>query len=409
MVNDVVTSVSLRLAAASDGELDEAIDAALAAIAIHEDADRAYVTMYDADGSFHNSHEWVRDGVASHRSVIQNLHGSDFPWSYGLALAGEIAYVPDLDALPPEAEPERRSFGRFGVRSVLQVPMIVGGRMRGLVGFNHLRERREWDDETIELVRAVSETIGVALIRRAAIAEVSTARDEAERANRAKDEFLSRVSHELRTPLHAVLGFAELLQSQDRPGHERAAIEQILASGNHLLRLVEDLLDVSRITSGEFEIEVRPTRIADAIERAVADLAPLGGERGVVVHSRLGDRSTAVLGDPRRLRQVVTNLVANAITYHQHGGTVGVDVRADGEHVVVTITDDGPGMSPSQLRRAFEPFERLGAERSAIEGVGIGLSITRSLVEGMGGTISLDSTLGDGTTATVTLVQVDSP
>lgn len=242
---ELLTSVSLRLASADDEALDEVIEHALGEIGRHEGADRAYITQYLDDERFRNSHEWVAGGVQSHKSAIVDMCLSDFPWSVAKVRRGEVWHCPDLSALPPEAAPERESFGRFGVTAVLQVPMRNGGKLLGVVGFNHVLEPREWDEVTIERVRRIGDALGLALLRREANQEVRQARDQAERANRAKDEFLSRMSHELVTPLHAILGFAELLDTPGRTEHERQAVQQIVGSGRHLLGLVEEILVVA--------------------------------------------------------------------------------------------------------------------------------------------------------------------
>jgi signal transduction histidine kinase len=170
------------------------------------------------------------------------MHLSDFPWSVAKVSGGEVWHCPDLAALPPEAAAERESFGRFGVTAVLQVPMRNGGKLMGVVGFNHVGEPRAWDAVTIERVRRVGDAIGLALLRRDANESVRLARDDAQRANRAKGELLSRVTHELVTPLHAILGYAELLDTPGRTEHERLAVQQIVGSGRQLLGLVEELL-----------------------------------------------------------------------------------------------------------------------------------------------------------------------
>lgn len=242
---DVLATVSLRLASADDDMLDDAIDHALGEIGRHEGADRAYVTLYADDDRFSNSHEWVADGVRSHRAAIVDMRLSDFPWSVAKVAAGEVWHCPDLEDLPEEAIPEKTSFGAFGVTSVLQVPMRNAGRLIGVVGFNHVDRPRAWHSVTIDRVRRIGDAIGFSLLRREANRSVRQARDLAERANRAKDEFLSQVTHELITPLHAILGFSELLDTPGRTEHERLAVQQIVGSGRHLLGLVEELLAVT--------------------------------------------------------------------------------------------------------------------------------------------------------------------
>lgn len=241
-ISDVVTSVSLSLAAADDEQLDAVIDAALGSIARHERADRAYITLYSADGTFSNSHEWVADGVRSQRDSIVRLSLESFPWSVDLARRGEVWHCPDISTLPDEAMSERRTFGEFGVTSVLQVPIRNASTTLGVVGFNHLGSSREWQPLTIDLVRRVGEAIGFALLRREITRDLRVARDSAERASQAKDRFLSRLNHELHTPLHAILGFAELLDTPGRTTQERQAIRQIIDSGHDLAALLDELL-----------------------------------------------------------------------------------------------------------------------------------------------------------------------
>lgn len=241
-ISEVVTSVSLALASADDDQLDGVIDGALGSIARHEGADRAYITLYAADGTFSNSHEWVASGVRSQRDSIVGFAQDAFPWSVDLARRGQVWHCPDISALPDDAEAERRTFSAFGVKSVLQVPIRNASTTLGVIGFNHLGSSREWQPLTIDLVRRVGEAIAFALLRRNITRDLRVARDEAERANQAKDRFLSRLSHELHTPLHAILGFAELLDTPGRTAQERQAIRQIIDSGQDLAGLLDELL-----------------------------------------------------------------------------------------------------------------------------------------------------------------------
>ena len=239
---DVIAETSLRLAGAADVELDAAVDDVLAAIGTYSNAHRAYITLIIEGDVFSNTHEWVADGVTSHRETIVELSLADFPWSAAKLFAGEVWHSPDIDDLPEEAEAERRSFAEFGVVSVLQVPMRNGGRLVGALGLNHVGEPRAWTTNDIDLLRRLSDAVGLALLRREANRAVAVARDEAERTSRARAALLSSVSHEMRTPLHAILGFAELLDTPERDEAEREAIGQIVGSGRYLLGLVEQML-----------------------------------------------------------------------------------------------------------------------------------------------------------------------
>lgn len=251
----LLVEVSLELASAADDELDSAIEETLGVIGSSLGADRAYITLYLPDDRIATSHEWLATGQESHRPAVSGRTLTDFPYSASLIDAGEVWKCVDVAALPDEAGPERDSFGRFGVQAVLQVPMRNRGRKLGVLGFNHL-ERRDWSDETVAQLRALGDAIGLALLRRDANLRVRIALDDAERANRAKDLFLSKVSHELRTPLHAILGFAELLDVPGRSESEIGALHQIMGSGRQLLGLVEEMLDeTDRRTTAQPPIE----------------------------------------------------------------------------------------------------------------------------------------------------------
>jgi len=218
------------------------------------------------------------------------------------------------------------------------------------------------------------------------------------------NEALSRVSHELRTPLNAILGFGQLLALDQLNESQRHSVEQILAGGRHLLELIEDLMDLSRLEAGNFPLSMTPVEITDEIVQAVALCGPLAAEKSLAVHIEAGEDPVWALVDRRRLKQILLNLISNAIKYNRPGGsvTLRVSAAADAEDVVrVEVSDTGAGMTPARLARLFVPFERLDAPRQGIEGNGLGLAVSRALAEAMGGTIEVASTPGAGSAFTL--------
>ncbi len=214
----------------------------------------------------------------------------------------------------------------------------------------------------------------------------------------AKSQFLSRMSHELRTPLNAVLGFTQLLLADgatDDPAVRLRRLEHIQSAGRHLLTLIDDVLDLSRLEGGEAQIALEPTPLQAIVTEVLSMVEPMARECSVRIETAGVD--TVPLVDPTRLRQVLLNLLTNAIKYNRTGGHVMLRSRQGPDVVVIELSDTGHGMSAHQMSHLFEPFNRLGAETTSVEGTGIGLAIVKALVERMGGTVSVESTLGKGT------------
>ncbi len=227
----------------------------------------------------------------------------------------------------------------------------------------------------------------------------------AERASHAKSQFLARMSHELRTPLNAVLGFTQLLQFEDKDPSRAVKLGHIRSAGEHLLSLIEGVLDLSGMETGSLKLQPRPLNLAALVAQAlplVADMAQRHGVR-IVEESVRG----SALADRTRTLQVLMNLLTNAIKYNRPGGEVRLAAHGEGPTVTLSVSDTGRGLTPYQLKHLFEPFNRLGAEREDIEGTGIGLTIVKALVGGMGGRIAVSSHPGVGSRFDVTLPAAD--
>jgi len=231
--------------------------------------------------------------------------------------------------------------------------------------------------------------------------ELKRARSAAEKANLAKSDFLSSMSHELRSPLNAILGFAQLMNS-DSPAptaSQTASIDQILHAGWYLLELINEILDLAQIESGKFALSSEPTSLSEVMSECQAMIEPLGQKRGISMSFPEFDLPCFVDADRTRLKQILINLLSNAIKYNQANGTVVVEaVRCDSipGRVRISVKDSGAGLPPEMLVQLFQPFNRLGRERSGEEGTGIGLVMSKRLVELMGGVIGVESEVGEG-------------
>jgi PAS domain S-box-containing protein len=225
------------------------------------------------------------------------------------------------------------------------------------------------------------------------------AREGAVRANEAKNVFISRMSHELRTPLNAILGFSQLLNA-DVADRDRENVEQIIRSGRHLLKLIDEVLDFARVEAGRTALSLQPLAVADVVGKAIDQMRPTAAERRISLDaSKVSRTGYFVLADREKLTQVLINLLTNAIQYNREGGRVTVDcVKSAEGRVRISVNDTGEGMTSEQTERLFKPFERLEADRKGIPGSGLGLALSKLLVEGMNGTLGVESVPGEGST-----------
>jgi PAS domain S-box-containing protein len=255
---------------------------------------------------------------------------------------------------------------------------------------------------------SVAEDIGERLHMQEALGSARAA----ERASKAKTEFLSRMSHELRTPLNAMLGFAQLLRVDPRyPLNEtqRQKVAHIERAGAHLLAMMTDVLDLSRIEAGSLPLSIETVAVGVVLEEAVSMISHQATAAQLVLTHTLPDADLYVRADQVRLRQVLVNLLSNAIKYNRPGGRVMIEAMAVDGQVLITVSDTGLGLTPAQQEHMFEPFNRLGAERTAVEGTGIGLVIVKRLLDLMDARLSVSSTPGAGSSFRAWLPLAQAP
>jgi PAS domain S-box-containing protein len=227
--------------------------------------------------------------------------------------------------------------------------------------------------------------------------DLELAKLEAEKANIAKSEFMSRMSHELRTPLNSVLGFAQILQMEMESPSELEMIGYIVRSGGYLLELINEVLDISRVESGSIGVSLELVPIDMLVAECLVEVSEDAAAAGVEIIDRCGSAGT-VRADPQHLKQVLVHLLSNAIKYNDAGGTVTLTCEEADGHVQLRVSDTGPGIAPEMHDRLFAPFDRLDADAKGIEGTGLGLALSKGLMEAIGGSLGVESEPGAGST-----------
>jgi nitrogen-specific signal transduction histidine kinase/ActR/RegA family two-component response regulator len=253
-----------------------------------------------------------------------------------------------------------------------------------------LRDAQGNPTGAVIISRDVSESVEV---QRA----LELAKNEAEQANVAKSEFMSRMSHELRTPLNSVLGFAQILQMELEAPSELEMIGYIVKSGGYLLELINEVLDISRVESGSIAVSLELVSIEALVGECLKIVAGDAHAAGIEIIDQCGV-ALHVRADPQHFKQALVNLLSNAIKYNHRGGSVTLTCEGDADRVRLRVTDTGPGVAPQLHDRLFAPFDRLDAESKGIDGTGLGLALSRGLMEAIGGSLGVESEPGTGST-----------
>jgi signal transduction histidine kinase/ActR/RegA family two-component response regulator len=286
----------------------------------------------------------------------------------------------------------------LGLRSYICVPLVVHGRTMGALTLVTAESRRQYADDDLQFAQDVAYRVALAI-------DNAQAYTDAQAANRLKDEFLATLSHELRTPLNAILGYARLLRMGMMPSERQAsALETLERNAAALTKIVEDVLDVSRIISGKVRLEIQSIDVTAVVRNAIETVAPAADAKQIRVESFISPDVGPIAGDPDRLQQIMWNLMSNAVKFTPTDGTVQVRLDRAGSYVEIAVSDTGIGIKPEFMPHVFERFRQGDGTTRGRGGLGLGLAIVRHLVELHGGTVDVVSAgEGHGTTFLVRL------
>ena len=322
------------------------------------------------------------------------------------AITLEPVQVPDITVPGAYAGRLRETLIESGVRAILAVPMVREGQLIGCLGVTRNRPG-DFPADTIELLRTFATQSALAIQNARLFREIEDKSRQLEAASRHKSEFLANMSHELRTPLNAVIGFSEVLIQRmfgALNDKQDEYLKDIYASGQHLLSLINDILDLSKIEAGRMELAPAPFHLPTALENAVTLVRERAGRHGIALRLDIDSQLGELVGDERKIKQVLLNLLSNAVKFTPEGGQISVKAGLRDGAVEIAVTDTGIGIAPEDQAAIFEEFRQVGSDDARKqEGTGLGLTLAKKFVELHGGRVRVESDLGRGSTFSFTL------
>lgn len=401
----LISTVSAQLVTAGAGEVSEEVRRALGAVGGFYGMERGYVLRFEGDGCvLRRTHGWCAEGAPPLGEGLQGCDADRCGWLLQRIHAHEAVIVRDLSEVPAEGDVWPALLESQGVRSCVFLPMVYGEAVAGVLGFDARVPGHEWSDADLALLKVVAEIFVNALERVRGEQRLREAKEAAESANRAKSEFLANMSHEIRTPMNGILGMLSLLAETPLGTEQREYAEVARKSGDVLLGLLNDILDFSKIEAHRMHLESIDLDPRAIVEETVELFAERAHAKGLVIASVVAAEVPGRLrGDPMRLRQVLANLIGNAVKFSQHGGVTVRCARAGGDagevRLRLTVADTGIGIPADVQAGVFDPFSQADTSTTRrYGGTGLGLAICKELVTRMGGEIGVESAPGQGST-----------
>ncbi|HEY9707108.1 MAG TPA: ATP-binding protein, partial [Oculatellaceae cyanobacterium] len=409
-VDNLLSSISRQFL---DQDVDSAINFTLQAIGQFLEASPCNVFEYDSNQSKAVIiHQWYADQIESSIDDIGEVPVKAHPWFHSKILSGQSIQLGRVANSPPEATADMAKLQRKSVQSLVAVPMMHSGRVVGYISLHTLHASKVWSQEEISLLKLVGELIAMGQARHAAESALRVAKEAAEAANRAKSTFLANMSHELRTPLNAILGFSQLMAHDSLLTQQQQQNLSIISrSGEHLLALINDVLEMSKIEAGRTTLYQQCFNLYGLLDYLEELLQLKAKSKGLqLTFERTPDVPQYVRTDESKLRQVLLNLLGNAIKFTQAGSVTlrvlsgqpsvvndNKQQTTNNKQLIIEVEDTGPGIAPEEIDILFDAFVQTETGRKSQQGTGLGLAISRQFVKMMGGDITVRSRLGKGT------------
>jgi signal transduction histidine kinase/CheY-like chemotaxis protein len=416
-LHGLINRFSSRLMQAGVHELHDAIDESFKDLGEYAEVDRVYLFEHQPiTDTIDNTYEWCAPGIEPQINELQAIpYTISIPRWKERFQNNEYVYIPEVAKIADEYHVEREILEPQGIISLLTLPIYYGEQFIGFIGFDSVRKQRSWSRAHIDLLRLAGEIIGGAVYRERYEKELLEARRKAEEANRAKSEFLANMSHEIRTPMNAILGFSEILMDSVKDEENLLHLSTIMSSGRTLLSIINDILDLSKIESGHMEVAEEDVYLHTTLNEIVQTFYPKAREKNLKLNLEItpGVPETIFLDD-MRLRQILFNLLGNAIKFTQEGYIKLRARNTPSENVpgltdlILEVEDSGIGISDAQQKQIFESFYQVESNITRrYEGTGLGLSITLKLARLLGGEMEVESTPGEGSIFRVVFKDVE--
>jgi PAS domain S-box-containing protein len=409
----LVTGISTDFVSADSKNIDQKIESMLKEAGEFFQVDRSYVFLLEDDNKIMvNTHEWCAEGVEPQKNRLSNLQLDKLPWWKDNLLKKNTIYFPDIDKMPDAAKVEKNELKQQDIQSLLCVPLSKSDCVIGFLGFDAVKEKKNWTEHQIGFLQVVANILSDAYTKVNVEKELIKSKELAVAANRAKSEFLASISHEIRTPMTAILGFSEVMLNTTDDEKQKNYLKIILESGRTLLSLINDILDLSKIEAGRMEISPEPADLRIILRELKHLFQHRAKEKNIDIFIEVDEKlPQTIVIDEVRLRQVMLNLVGNAIKFTNEGYVkIRIDLLGDKNGIIdfeISVIDTGIGIPESDYELIFEAFSQQSGQDSKIYGgTGLGLAISKRLLELMHGKIRLESTPGKGSSFIITFNNV---